>query len=601
MKIAVITPYFNEPLNVLERCHESVARQCDLRDASITHFFIADGDGIKAVDNLSRVRHIRLGVSHNDNGNTPRAVGGLCALREGFDAILYLDADNLYDNLHVSSVIKAHEQSGSEAIFSGRYSFFPDGDCYDYAELDNDEDKLRTHVDTSCITLFGLARKAVGLWGEMPAALGQVCDRIFFQYLITNHTYSWTDQKTVFFETWYEGHFKRAAMAAPWNAKGTARRDEAEWLADFQQFARHSRTPVSIQLKPWWTKPPHLRIRLLQITSTAETQASNFISSLSQIRGFVPDPQGAWDGYLIKKFPELLLFDPKRVRAGSNAGANVAEMLNAAKRVNDQLVTELLGDLKPHQCDFLLEHDVLTICTSSTAVVDNIRAALKQPSELELVTKKILFVEPPSFFTDRADEELNPTLADGDGKPDGRDDTKFISRLEVDRYCKAISSTALGCGPQRVLTIPAIYLDTMPSSALLHKVEQFVNFGPTQNLPAQARKVFNLKEHFDFFSAHDRYTRELTAMTGDIRQGFEGILIENSLEKNMPPLEDDQNYKWSRVHHSFWQHREDFAPFFDIPTPAREPEEDFKVIRSVERAAQILGQRKEMATRYGFI
>jgi hypothetical protein len=528
-------------------------------------------------------------------------VGGLCALREGFEAIFYLDADNLYDNLHVSSVIKAHEQSRSEAIFSGRYSFFPDGDCYDYAELDNDEDKLRSHADTSCITLFGLARKAVGLWGEMPAALGQVCDRIFFQYLITNHTYSWTDQKTVFFETWYEGHFKRAAMAAPWNAKGTARRDQAEWLADFQQFARHSRTPVPIQLNPWWIKPPHQRIRLVQITSTAETQSSNFISSLSQIRGFVTDPQGAWDGYLIKTFPELMVFNPKRVREGSNAGANVAEALNAAKLVNDQLVTELLGELRPHQCDYLLKQGVLTICTSSTAVVDNIRAALKQRIELELVTKKILFVEPPSFFADPADEELNPTLADGDGKPDGRGDAKFISRWEVDRYCRAISSVAVGCGPKASLIIPTSCLDTMPSSALLHKVEQFVNFSPTQNLPAQARKVFNLKDHFDFFDTHDRYTRELTAMTGDIRQGFEDILIENSPEKNVPPLEDDQNYKWSRVHHSFWQHREAFAPFFDVPAPACDPEKDFKVIWSVERAAQILGQRKEMATRYGFI
>ena len=81
MKIAVITPYFNEPLNVLERCHESVARQCDLGEASITHFFIADGEGFKAVDNLSRFRHIRLGVSHNDNGNTPERWEG-CALSQ---------------------------------------------------------------------------------------------------------------------------------------------------------------------------------------------------------------------------------------------------------------------------------------------------------------------------------------------------------------------------------------------------------------------------------------------------------------------------------------------------------------------------------------
>lgn len=598
MKIAVITPYFNEPLNVLERCHESVARQCDLGEASITHFFIADGEGFKAVDNLSRVRHIRLGVSHNDNGNTPRAVGGLCALREGFEGIFYLDADNLYDNLHVSSVIKAHEQSGSEAIFSSRYWFFPDGDCYDFAERDQDEDRSRAHVDTSCISLFGSASGAVGLWGQMPASLGAICDRVFFQYLITNHTYSWTDQKTVFFETWYGGSFQSLAIPTPWNAKNVPRQTEDQWLADFHQFARHSRTLVSIELKPKWIKPPHQRIRLLQITSTAETQPSNLISSLSQIRGFISDPQGTWDRYLIEQFPQL---EAAVDLQGVKDEGDVAGLLQAAKLVNDQLSTRLLSDLAPHQCKHLLERGWVTICTSSTAVVDNIRAALKQRIKLQLVTKKILLVEPPPFFTDPADEELNPTLAGGDGKPDGRGDTKFISRLEVDRYCQAISSAAVGCGTEGVLMIPAVYCDTMPSRVLLKKIEQFERSMPRKDLPALSRKAFNLKEHFDFFSAHDRYTRELTAMTGDIRQGFAGILIENSPEKNVPPLEDDQNYEWSRVHHSFWQHREDFAPFFDMPAPAHDPKNDFQVIRSVERAAKTLERRKEMATKYGFI
>ena len=236
------------------------------------------------------------------------------------------------------------------------------------------------------------------------------------------------------------------------------------------------------------------------------------------------------------------------------------------------------------------------------AVVDNLVAALKQAFKRDnLGTKKIIFVGPPAFFTDPADEEINPTCAEGDVKPTGLGDTKFISCSEVDRYCEAISSTAVGCGPRQVLMIPAIYRDTMPSRVLLKKIEQFVNFGPEKYPPAPSRKVFNLKEYFDFFSEHDRYTRELAAMTGDIRQGFEGILIENSPEKNVPSMEDDQNYKWSRVHHSFWQYREAFAPFFDVPAPACDREKDFEVIRSVERAAQILGQRKEMATRYGFI
>jgi hypothetical protein len=601
MKIAVITPYFNEPFNVLQRCHESVAKQRDLKDASITHFFVADGEGLEAVASLPRVRHISLGASHNDNGNTPRTAGGLSALREGFDGICYLDADNLYDSLHVSSVIKAREESGSEVIFSGRYWFFPDGDCYDLAARVGHEDAARRHADTSCISLFGSARRAASLWGEMPVSLGPVCDRVFFQYLTSNHSCSWTDQKTVFFETWYEGAFSKVAIPQPWNSKVIPPQSKDQWLADFQQFARYSPTPLSLRGAKIWTRPKYQGIRLLQITSTAEKQPSNFITSLSQIRGFVPDPKGAWDGYLIKKFPELTALNLQEIRTAGDAGANVAEVLDAATLVNDQLGQKLLSDLGPYQSKHLRDHGRLTICTSSVAVLDNLRVAVKQRVKLDkLVTKKIVFVGPPAFFTDSAEEEINRAHVVGDRQSTGRGDTKFISRLEVDRYCEVISSTAVGCGAQQVLMIPAIYCDTVPSRVLLHKVEHFVKFGPKRALRAPARKVFNLKEHFDFFSAHDKYERELAAMAHEIQRRFEGGLIENNSEGG-PSLEDNQKYEWSRVHHSFWHHREDFAPFFEIPAPERDPTSDFQVIRSVERAARILEQRKEMASKYGFI
>jgi hypothetical protein len=40
MRVAVITPYFKEPLEQLRRCHESVANQTH---GETVHFMVADG------------------------------------------------------------------------------------------------------------------------------------------------------------------------------------------------------------------------------------------------------------------------------------------------------------------------------------------------------------------------------------------------------------------------------------------------------------------------------------------------------------------------------------------------------------------------------
>ena len=38
-KVAVITPYYKEPMHILQQCCESVARQ----GADVDHFLVADG------------------------------------------------------------------------------------------------------------------------------------------------------------------------------------------------------------------------------------------------------------------------------------------------------------------------------------------------------------------------------------------------------------------------------------------------------------------------------------------------------------------------------------------------------------------------------
>ncbi|MDP9413866.1 MAG: hypothetical protein M3Q08_07205 [Pseudomonadota bacterium] len=73
MKVAVVTPYYREPLETLERCHESVRRQ----PHSCTHFMVADGHPRAEVNSWPDVQHFALPVSHGDYGNTPRSIGGV--------------------------------------------------------------------------------------------------------------------------------------------------------------------------------------------------------------------------------------------------------------------------------------------------------------------------------------------------------------------------------------------------------------------------------------------------------------------------------------------------------------------------------------------
>lgn len=53
----------------------------------------------------------------------------------------------------------------------------------------------------------------------MPKKLAPLCDRVMFQLLTNEFHCAWTEYKSVFFETWYAGHFRLAARAMPNNVR----------------------------------------------------------------------------------------------------------------------------------------------------------------------------------------------------------------------------------------------------------------------------------------------------------------------------------------------------------------------------------------------
>jgi len=177
MRIAIITPYFREDFAQIAKCAESVAQQ----QGQVTHFLIADGNPMSGVDSLG-VRHIALDQNHNDFGNTPRAIGGLLAASEGFDAIGFLDADNWLEKHHISSCMRTIALSPIEPDFleCRRRWVRIDGSVLPYEAL---EDQNGSHVDTNCMLLLEGSIHAVGRWALIPRDLSFIGDRIFLKAL----------------------------------------------------------------------------------------------------------------------------------------------------------------------------------------------------------------------------------------------------------------------------------------------------------------------------------------------------------------------------------------------------------------------------------
>lgn len=275
-RIAVITPYYREDVPILRRCHESVKRQ----SMACTHFLIADGPGLTELDSWD-CRHVRLGTGHADNGNTPRSIGALCAMNEGFTCITYLDADNWFLPDHLTSVLQLQRETGCEVVFTGREVVFPDGELI--PQLDAEDISL-THADTSTIVVFTPAFKSLSIWAQMPQELGPYCDRVAFHYLTSHFHCAWTKRCTVIFETWYDNHFMAAGKLIPANAKFLPAKSRSEWQAVGKRFRERSHTPY---MPPWLRiAPEKTRINLISVLGPLGCGAYEIQQSLSMLMTF---------------------------------------------------------------------------------------------------------------------------------------------------------------------------------------------------------------------------------------------------------------------------------------------------------------------------
>lgn len=232
MRVAVITPYYKECREWLERCLESVKAQ----DHACEHFVIADGHPQSWLDDVG-VRHIKLDVAHADYGNTPRSIGAQLAVAEGFDAIAFLDADNWFSSDHVSSCVNLSANNDFDYVVSGRTLNRADGSVLPWV---SSEDEIGQHVDTSCFFILIGAFHTLPRWLLMPHPMSALGDRYYLKSLRDEGLREGqTKLKTVHYLCGWADVYRAVGEEPPPFAKGSLPLKEiSEWMRGLSESER---------------------------------------------------------------------------------------------------------------------------------------------------------------------------------------------------------------------------------------------------------------------------------------------------------------------------------------------------------------------------
>jgi hypothetical protein len=215
MKVAVVTPYFEEPISTLERCCASVSSQTH----PCEHFLVADGPGRPEIAH-THARHIQLPLAHGNNGDTPRAIGGICAVAEGFDVVTYLDADNWYDSNHIELIAEALTGDDKwDVICTQRKIWLANGT---FCPFEDDDVTNRLTADTSSIVFANRGLGLVSSWGLIPNPLSPICDRVMISLIdALGLSVKWSDHSTVNYESRWPNHYAALGLAPPADAHDT--------------------------------------------------------------------------------------------------------------------------------------------------------------------------------------------------------------------------------------------------------------------------------------------------------------------------------------------------------------------------------------------
>ena len=238
MRVAVITPYYKEPPDVLQRCRQSVQRQTH----PCLHVMVADGAPDPAVASWA-VDHVVLPRAHGDIGSTPRLIGCYHAIGLGVDAVAFLDADNWYREDHVQSLVSLQERTGAGFLSSSRMLCRLDGSQMAPCPYTNPA----WFIDTSCMMFERSAFPVLAQWGLMPRYAHLIGDRVMLHHVkAAGVIQAHTSEHSVFYRCGKEGVYRFLNQPVPEGV--TPAPDyagaEARWLAEgHPALAARDQTP----------------------------------------------------------------------------------------------------------------------------------------------------------------------------------------------------------------------------------------------------------------------------------------------------------------------------------------------------------------------
>jgi hypothetical protein len=208
MRIAVVTPYHSESMEVLKRCHDSVRGQTA---ADVRHVLVADGNP-RELPGSWDVDHHRLPISHGDAGATPRAMGALSAFSLGYDVVMFLDADNWYYSNHAQVLEEILTESGADAAVATRNIHKPNGE---FMYTDNIESNGENMIDTNT---WAITRKALPYLHSWIVAPGNRLwsDRYFDHAMrASGLRIARSHAPTVAYATKWAWHYHHAGLPVP--------------------------------------------------------------------------------------------------------------------------------------------------------------------------------------------------------------------------------------------------------------------------------------------------------------------------------------------------------------------------------------------------
>lgn len=246
MRIAVVTPYYNEKPEWLRRCYDSVKAQT--RPADL-HLFVADGTPNAEIDGWA-CDHLTITGPNKDAGSAARGIGALQCVAHGFDAIAFLDSDNWFKPDHIESLARLVQEKKVAVGVSFCDPYRTDGTMIQKGEAPDP----RVAIDPSCLFITREAFPLLPLWLRFPT-IGQmskdpsqrewtyggyISDRIFAYALHTfNVPLALLDHSTVCYTVKSETYLKAMGEALPPEAnKDSQLLDAWNWWKNLSPLER---------------------------------------------------------------------------------------------------------------------------------------------------------------------------------------------------------------------------------------------------------------------------------------------------------------------------------------------------------------------------